>query len=55
MVKNVVIIGSSSGGILARDLENRLPKTHRIIMIERLEFAYHPVSSLRGAVQPGEA
>lgn len=52
-LKNIVIIGASSGATLARALEKTLPLTHRIVMIDANEAAYWPVGALRGAVVPG--
>ncbi|KAK9762744.1 hypothetical protein K7432_011228 [Basidiobolus ranarum] len=52
--KNVIIIGLSYAGIAAaKELAASLPKEYRIIAIERNEFAYHAVPSLRAAVIPG--
>ncbi|PWN50753.1 FAD/NAD(P)-binding domain-containing protein [Violaceomyces palustris] len=52
--KNVVIVGASAGGIgAARRLENSLPQTHRIVLIDACEVAFYPTSALRAAVVPG--
>lgn len=53
MVSNILVIGASGGANVARQLADSLPASHRLILIERLNFAYHPISSLRGAVIPG--
>lgn len=53
--QNIVIIGASSGALVAKALlAAGLPESHRIVLIEKLEYAYHPISSLRGAVVEGE-
>ncbi|CAO1621893.1 unnamed protein product [Sympodiomycopsis kandeliae] len=54
MTQNIVIIGASSGALVAKALTSSLPESHRLILIEKLEYAYHPVSSLRGAVVEGK-
>jgi NADH dehydrogenase FAD-containing subunit len=54
-LKNVVIIGGAGGGAqVARDLEKSLPDTHRLILIEKNDFAYWPIGGLRAAVKPGK-
>ncbi|KAL7416583.1 hypothetical protein BDY24DRAFT_412755 [Mrakia frigida] len=53
-LKNIVIVGASAAGAgLARALENKLPSTHRIVLIDANEFAFWPISALRAAVVPG--
>ncbi|KAL7410791.1 hypothetical protein BDY24DRAFT_398479 [Mrakia frigida] len=53
-LKNVVIVGASTAGAtLARALENKLPSTHRIVLIDAQDFAFWPISGLRAAVVPG--
>ncbi|WVW82068.1 hypothetical protein I302_104073 [Kwoniella bestiolae CBS 10118] len=52
--KNIVIVGASSAGQqLANYLSPSLPTTHRIILIDALDYAFWPIASLRAAVVPG--
>lgn len=52
---NIVIVGASAAGAyVARSLEKSLPTSHRIILIERLDYMYHPISALRGSVVAGK-
>ncbi|EIW72649.1 hypothetical protein M231_06549 [Tremella mesenterica] len=53
-VHNIVIIGASvAGHTLANSLVPIIPATHRIILVDALEFSYWPISGLRAAVVPG--
>ncbi|CAO1616513.1 unnamed protein product [Sympodiomycopsis kandeliae] len=54
MSKNIVVVGASAGAVLARSLAHHLPDSYRLILIERLDYAFHPTSSLRGAVREGK-
>ncbi|WVF70729.1 hypothetical protein IAT40_005522 [Kwoniella sp. CBS 6097] len=52
--QNIVIVGASSAGQqLANYLSPNLPTTHRIVLIDALDFAFWPIASLRAAVVPG--
>ncbi|WRT63953.1 uncharacterized protein IL334_000880 [Kwoniella shivajii] len=51
---NIVIIGASHAGQgLANYLSPELPTTHRIILIDALDYAFWPIAALRAAVVPG--
>ncbi|WVQ85451.1 hypothetical protein IAT38_007616 [Cryptococcus sp. DSM 104549] len=52
--QNIVIIGASMAGHnLANELATSLPATHRVLLIDALDFAYFPIAALRAAVVPG--
>ncbi|WWD18057.1 hypothetical protein CI109_102504 [Kwoniella shandongensis] len=52
--QNIVIVGASIAGHgLANELLATLPKSHRILLIDALGFAFWPIASLRAAVAPG--
>ncbi|WWC58396.1 uncharacterized protein I303_100936 [Kwoniella dejecticola CBS 10117] len=52
--KNIVIVGASAAGQqLANYLSPNLPTSHRIILIDALDYAFWPIASLRAAVVPG--
>ncbi|KAL7422869.1 hypothetical protein Q5752_002166 [Cryptotrichosporon argae] len=53
-LKNVIVIGASvAGHELVNNLVPQLPATHRILLIERSDFAYHPIAAVRAVVEPG--
>jgi NADH dehydrogenase FAD-containing subunit len=53
-MQNIVIVGASNAGhTIAAGLGPKLPKTHRIVIIDPAPTSYWPISSLRAAVQPG--
>lgn len=55
-MKNVVVIGAGvAGANVARELvkSSQFPQTHRIVLVERNEFAYWTIGALRASVQPG--
>ncbi|EIW72648.1 hypothetical protein M231_06548 [Tremella mesenterica] len=53
-LQNIVIIGASvAGHTLTDELMHKLPETHRIILIDALDFSYWPLGSLRASVRPG--
>ncbi|WWD18058.1 hypothetical protein CI109_102505 [Kwoniella shandongensis] len=52
--QNIVIVGASAAGHdLANTLVPDLPGTHRILLVDALEYAWWPVSNLRSAITPG--
>ncbi|WVQ97105.1 hypothetical protein IAU59_004215 [Kwoniella sp. CBS 9459] len=52
--QNIVIIGASAAGQqLANSLSPNLPTSHRIVLIDALDFAFWPIAALRAAVVPG--
>ncbi|WWC66586.1 uncharacterized protein I206_100489 [Kwoniella pini CBS 10737] len=52
--KNIVIVGASSAGqLLANYLSPNLPTSHRIVLIDALDYAFWPIAALRAAVVPG--
>ncbi|KAK8865763.1 hypothetical protein IAR55_000910 [Kwoniella newhampshirensis] len=52
--QNVIIVGGSyAGHTLANSLIPTLPKSHRILLVDALEFSFFPIASLRAAVVPG--
>ncbi|TIA76110.1 hypothetical protein E3P92_00050 [Wallemia ichthyophaga] len=59
-LKNVVIIGSNSSINVIKNIHSKLPKTHRIVLIEANEYAYFPPlkqsdliqAALRASVSP---
>lgn len=53
-LKNIVIVGASGGIYAARALEKSLPKTHRVILIERNDYAFYHPAALRAGTLPGE-
>ncbi|KAL0252747.1 hypothetical protein I308_102139 [Cryptococcus tetragattii IND107] len=51
---NIVIIGASvAGHNLANALYPTLPSTHRILLIDALDYSFFPIACLRAAVVPG--
>ncbi|OWZ73497.1 hypothetical protein AYX14_01037 [Cryptococcus neoformans] len=51
---NIVIIGASAAGHnLANALYSTLPSTHRILLIDALDYSFFPIAGLRAAVVPG--
>ncbi|RSH92620.1 hypothetical protein EHS25_008065 [Saitozyma podzolica] len=52
--QNIVVIGASQAGhSLVNALAPNLPTTHRILLVDALDFAFWPIASLRAAVVPG--
>ncbi|WWC86048.1 uncharacterized protein L201_000919 [Kwoniella dendrophila CBS 6074] len=52
--QNIVIIGAShSGQSLANYLAPNLPASHRILLVDALDYAFWPIASLRASVVPG--
>ncbi|WVR05724.1 hypothetical protein IAU60_002748 [Kwoniella sp. DSM 27419] len=52
--QNIVIVGASAAGqCLANTLLPNLPTTHRIVLIDALDYGFWPIASLRAAVAPG--
>ncbi|KAK8865761.1 hypothetical protein IAR55_000908 [Kwoniella newhampshirensis] len=52
--QNIVIVGASAAGHeLANSLFPHLPPTHRILLIDALDYAWWPVANLRAAITPG--
>ena len=47
-------IASTAGGNLVNELVPTLPGTHRILLVDALDFAFWPIASLRAACVPGE-
>ncbi|ODO07301.1 hypothetical protein L198_00880 [Cryptococcus wingfieldii CBS 7118] len=53
-LQNIVIIGASNAGHnLANALQSTHPKSHRILLIDALEYSVWPLAALRAAVVPG--
>ncbi|KAH8923606.1 hypothetical protein BT69DRAFT_1333701 [Atractiella rhizophila] len=51
--RNILIIGLGPSSIeLIHALKNKLPPTHRIVVVEQNEYAFWPIGSLRAAVVP---
>ncbi|KAK8865785.1 hypothetical protein IAR55_000932 [Kwoniella newhampshirensis] len=52
--QNIIIVGASAAGHnLANYLLPTLPTSHRIILIDALDYSFWPIAALRAAVVPG--
>ncbi|WRT64012.1 uncharacterized protein IL334_000939 [Kwoniella shivajii] len=52
--ENIVIIGASvAGHALANELIPIIPRTHRILLIDALDYSFYPIAALRASVVPG--
>lgn len=47
-------VASVAGHNLANSLYPTLPSTHRILLIDALDYGFFPIACLRAAVVPGE-
>jgi hypothetical protein len=48
-----LLSASNAGHGIASKLTDKLPATHRVLIIDPAPTAYWPIASLRAAVQPG--